>query len=135
MARAARELSGARLATLSTPSKLTVPEVVPEPDFASVKLLVSTVVAKISSLKVAVRVLFRATAVAPLRGEVLVTVGAVVSLVSPVAPDDDPPLQADRKSGANNDRHRGHRVAVVLSMFIVFSPCACGNFVLFFYCC
>mgnify|MGYP000234914265 CR=1 FL=1 len=65
----------------------------------------------------------------------LVTVGAVVSLVSPVAPDDDPPLQADRKSGANNDRHRGHRVAVVLSMFIVFSPCACGNFVLFFYCC
>ena len=90
MARAARALSGVRLATLSTPSKLTVPEVVPEPDFASVKLLVSTVVAKISSLKVAVRVLFRATAVAPLRGEVLVTVGAVVSPVSPVAPDDDP---------------------------------------------
>ena len=79
------------------PSKLTVPLTLPL--FVRVKLLVSTVVAKMSSPKVAVITLFVAMPVADAVGDTLLTVGGVVSALVVVPPPPPlPPPQATNET-------------------------------------
>jgi len=85
------------------------------PDSANVKLVASTVTANMFSSKVAVRLLLRATAMAEFAGDVVLAVGAVVSLFEP-----PPPPQADKKKRNIKGRYMLGRVEVAL-LFIIFS--------------